>query len=183
MKLDLFNNLFNNVKENNVVKNFIKELSDFLEKKNNNLKQENCLYQVIEIDGDGVYLQNVNNNKVCRETDIKKELLDKIGNDTILSYKNGEYVIEEEMTKEFFDSLVDIKEYKKIQEDFIKESNILEIDSNTKYKIQKFGKDYKILQYGNEGENTIKVPNALIPFFANENTELYYKNGKFNRNV
>lgn len=71
MNLDLFNNLINNVKENNIVQSFIKELSNYLEKQNNKLlneeysrkdngilKQENCLYQVVEMDVDGVYLQN-----------------------------------------------------------------------------------------------------------------------------
>ena len=33
MKLELFNNLINNTKENNVVKSFIKELSDIIEEK------------------------------------------------------------------------------------------------------------------------------------------------------
>ena len=89
MNLDLFNNLVNNVKENNIVQSFIKELSNYLEKQNNKLlneeynrkdnrkdngtlKQENCLYQVVEIDVDGVYLQNVENNNVSKEMDISK---------------------------------------------------------------------------------------------------------------
>ena len=33
LKLELFNNLINNTKENNVVKSFIKELSDIIEEK------------------------------------------------------------------------------------------------------------------------------------------------------
>ena len=41
---------------------------------------------------------------------IPKELLDKIGNDYILRYKNGEYIFEEELTDDFFSGLVDIEE-------------------------------------------------------------------------
>ena len=189
MSLELFDNLLNNIKENKVVQNFIKELSNHLEKENSResnlsgLKQDECLYQVVEISGDGAYLQNVNNNQVYLEKDIPKEILDKVENDTILKYKNGEYVIEEELTQKFFDSLVDITEYKKIQDKFINESNILEFDENTRYKINKKEEDYTILSCENNNEITIKVPNELIPFFANDETILYFKNGKFNRSL
>lgn len=44
------------------------------------------------------------------------------------------------------------------------------------------GKDYSILSYGNN-INTIKVLNALIPFWAKNEEKLYYKNGIFNRNI
>ena len=83
---------WSNKKENNLIQNFIKELSNYLEKANNqlsnrndnnrikinSLKQEECLYQVVEMDVDGAYLQNTNNNRVSKETDISKEVLDKI---------------------------------------------------------------------------------------------------------
>lgn len=91
---------------------FIEELSNYLEKldnklfdnniKNNNLKQENCIYQVVEMGTDGAYLQNTNNNKISKETDISKEVLDKIGNDSVLIYKNGKYIVEEELTRQIF---------------------------------------------------------------------------------
>ncbi len=45
------------------------------------------------------------------------------------------------------------------------------------------GKDHCILSYGNNEVNTIKVPNALIPFWAKNEEKLYYKNGIFNRNI
>ncbi len=112
MNLDLFNNLFNNVKKNNIVQNFIKELSNYLIKENNklcnetdnltncsSLKQENCLYQVVGMDVDGAYLQNVNNNRVSKETDISNEVLSKIGNDSVLRFKDGKYIYEEELTR------------------------------------------------------------------------------------
>lgn len=197
MNLDLFNNLLSNKKENNLIQNFIKELSNYLEKANNqlsnrndnnrikinSLKQEECLYQVVEMDVDGAYLQNTNNNRVSKETDISKEVLDKIGNDSVLRYKDGKYIYEEELTQKFFDNLVGIKEYKSIQDEFIEESNILEIDPDTKFKIESREDNYCLLSYENEGKNTIKVPNELIPFWAKDGENLYYKDGKFNRNV
>lgn len=112
LNLDLFNNILNNVKQNNVVQNFIKELTNYLEKADNgisndsleisSLKQEDCLYQVVDMDTDGAYLQNINNGRVSKETDLSKEILDKIGNDHILRYQKGEYMIEEELTREIF---------------------------------------------------------------------------------
>lgn len=195
MDLELFNNILNKAKENNFVQNFINELSNHLEETNqlasnqdnnlqaNSLKEENCLYQVVEIDSDGAYLQNINDNKICEEKDIPKDILNKIENDTILRYKDGEYIIEEEMTQKFFDSLVGIKEYKDIQESFIRESSILELDSDTRYKVKEFEENDTILIYGNDEKNIIKVPNELIPFFTNSETILYYKDGKFEREV
>ncbi len=186
MNLDLINNLFNNAKNNQFVKNFIRELSGVLQKPNkninqNNLKQEDVLYQVVEMDLDGAYLYNTNNNIISKETDISKDFLDEIGNDTVLRYKNGEYIIEEELTQKFMNSLVDIKEYKEIQDKFLKESNILQNGENTRYKIEERKSDYSILSFGENNESTIKVPNALIPFWANSNDNLYFQNGKFNR--
>ena len=198
MNLDLFNNLVNNVKENNIVQSFIKELSNYLEKQNNKLlneeynrkdnrkdngtlKQENCLYQVVEIDVDGVYLQNVENNNVSKEMDISKEILNKLGNDSVLRFKDGSYIYEEELTKQFYDSLIDVKKYMNIQDNFVKESNILEIDSDTRYKIELSKDNYCLLSYENNGKSTIEVPKELIPFWAKNGDELYYNNGKFNR--
>ena len=192
MNLNVFNNLLNNTKENNIVQNFIKELSNHLKKgdnqlsnensiKENNLKEENCLYQVVEMDTDGAYLQNTNNNRVSKETDIPQELLDKIGNDSVLRYKDENYIYEEELTQKFLDNLVDIKEYKKIQENFAKESNIQELAQTTNYEIESRSDNYSLLSYTDKEKHTIKVPNELIPFWSKEGDGLYYKNGKFNR--
>ena len=48
---------------------------------------------------DGAYLQNINDNRVHKETDISKEVLEKIGNDSVLRYKDGNYIYEEELTR------------------------------------------------------------------------------------
>ena len=145
------------------------------------LFRSDCLYQVVDMGTDGVYLQNVNNNKISYETDISKEILNEIGNDTVLRYQESKYIIEEELTQNFLNNLVGIKEYQEIQDNFIKESNILENNSDTKYKIEKKEKDYCVLSYGTDEKYTIKVPKELIPFWANSGEILYYENGEFNR--
>ena len=191
MNLDMFNDLINKVKENDLVQNFITELSNHLEKNDNKqddknekqldmYREENCLYQVVDFSANGVYLQNTRNNKTFEETNLPQELKDKIGTDYILRYKNGEYIYEEKMTEEFMNSMIGIQEYQKIQENFIKESNINEIDSDTRFKIISRENDYTILEYNN---NKIQAPNALIPFFADNTSILYYKDGKFEKDV
>lgn len=192
MNLDLFNNLVNSIKENNIIQSFIKELSNYLEKENDKilneehnskatLKQENCLYQVVEMDIDGAYLQNTANNRISKETDISREILNKIDNDSVLRFKDGSYIYEEELTKKFYNSLIDVKKYKNIQDKFVKESKILENDPDTRYKIELDEDNYYLLSYEDKGKNTIEAPKELVPFWAKNGDKLYYKNGKFNR--
>ena len=121
MNFEIFNNLINSTKENNIAQNFIKELSSYLQSKDegrensqlqkNNIQKEglrveDCLYQVVDRSKNGVFLQNLNSNKVFEETNISKELLDKIGNDYILRYKEGKYIFEEKLTDDFFNGLM-----------------------------------------------------------------------------
>lgn len=197
MNLDLFNEVINKVKESDFVQNFITELSNHLEKNekgvnelenqqsnsNERYREEEGLYQVVDFSSNGVFLQNTNNNVVFEENNLTKDIMDKIGNDFILRYKDGKYIIEKELTDDFMNNMVGIQEYKKIQEEFIKKTNILEIDQNTRYNIQSRNKEYTILNYGENGNNIIKVPNELIPYFANEKMTLYYKDGKFEKYI
>lgn len=197
MDLDVFQDLINKVKDSDLVQNFITELSNHLEKTNskegnkmtnnekvselNNHREENCLYQVVDFSSDGVFLQNTNNNAIFEEKNMPKELMDKISNDYILRYKDGNYVIEEELTDDFMNSMVGVQEYKRIQENFEKESNILKIDPNTHYNVSSRDEDFTVLSYGENSKNTIEVPNELLPYFVNEQTVLSYKNGKFEK--
>ena len=195
MSLDIFNDLINKVKDSDFINNFINELSDYLKntnvkgenqvnnEQNSNLdiyREENCLYQVVDFSSNGVFLQNTNNDKIFEEIDISQELLDKIGNDYILRYKDGKYVVEEELTEDFMNSMVGIKEYRKIQENFEKESNILELSSNTKFNVESRNNNYTVLTYGEE-KNNIEVPNVLVPYFTTKGNILIYKSGKFKR--
>ncbi len=195
MNLDFFNDLFNKVKESDFVQKFTEELSNYLEKvneegrgqlavqeNNKNLdtyREENALYQVVDFSSNGVFLQNTNTDVTFEETDIPQDILDKIGNDYILRYTGGKYVVEQELTEDFMNSMIGIQEYRKIQEQFEKESNILHIDANTKFNVLSRDSDYTMLSYGEK--DTIKVPNALVPFFTNEKSVLVYKNGKFEK--
>ncbi len=205
MNLNIFDNRLDNKKDENFLTSFLENVSDCLkivnekvfnkldnnkdvlnklpEKKVSELKEEGTLYQVVELLPDGAYIQNINTNKVYLEKDISKDTLNKAINDTILRYKNGQYIVEEELTQKFFDNLVDIKEYKNLQQEFIKSSNILENDANTLYKIKEYQKDYTILSYDTKIEKTLKVPNSLIPFFAKYYSDsiLVFKDGEFKR--
>ena len=205
MNLNIFDNRLDNKKDENFLTSFLENISDCLkivnekvfnkldnnkdalnklpEKKVSELKEEGTLYQVVEMLPDGAYIQNINTNKIYLEKDISKDTLNKVINDTILRYKNGQYIVEEELTQKFFDNLVDIKEYKNLQQEFIKSSNILENDANTLYKIKKYQKDYTILSYDTKIEKTLKVPNSLIPFFAKYYSDsiLVFKDGEFKR--
>lgn len=145
----------------------------------NILREENALYQVVDIGIDGVYLQNTNNDRIFKEVNIPEEIKDVIGNDYILRYKEGKYFIEDDLTDNFFENLVDINEYKEIQENFIKNTNILEIDANTRFNVVSREDNYTILNYGDNENNIIKVPNVLVPYFLENETVLYYNNGKF----
>ena len=138
MKLEIFNKIANDIKENNLVENFMQELSKHIENSkekeqintmnngeinNNNEvekesaleqqesleqnREENCLYQVVDFSAKGIFLLN-KNTKIFEETEISQELKGQIQNDSILRYKNGEYVYEEELTEEFFNNLEDI---------------------------------------------------------------------------
>ena len=186
----------NKVKESDIVQNFMTELTNYLEKtnekgdsqlnkqENNRLdtyREENCLYQVVDFSSDGVFLQNTNNQVVFEEADMPQEIMDKIGNDYVLRYRDGKYVIEEELTDDFMNSMVGIQEYKKIQEEFEKKSNILNIDANTKYEVISRESDYTMLRYGEENKDILKVPNALIPYFTKEQSILQYQDGKFEK--
>lgn len=195
MNLGLFNELINTAKESNFVQNFINELSNYIkntdrkasnnmcnETQVNDLKEEDTLYQVVDIGLDAVFLRNTKNDKVFEETNIPKELQAILENDYILRYKDGEYIFEEELTDDFFYSLVSVKEYKEIQDKFIKESNILEIDSNARYNVISREGDYSILSEKSKN-NTIKVPNVLLPYFIDDGTVLKYDNGKFIQDI
>ena len=155
MKLDFFCDL----KSNSLIKEFIEELSNYLENTNkqkgelimnefnneqNKYREENCLYQVVDFSANGVFLKNTNNNVIFEETNLPKELLGKLGNDYILRYVNGKYLYDEKLTDKFFNKLVSISEYKKIQDEFMQNSNILQNSTDTKYSVELQEEEYTI---------------------------------------
>ena len=95
--------------DNDITKQIMKKVEDCAEvlanEQNEELKkyrQEGAIYQVVDHSSKGEFLQNKDNNVIFEETTLSEELMDKISNDYILSYKNGEYVYEEELTDDFF---------------------------------------------------------------------------------
>lgn len=179
---------FKEIKEKfskNDTKEFIDELSNYLNTRENNIEVEEGLYQVIEFTGDSMHLQNVDTNIAFEEKNIPNEIKEKISNDFILNYKNGNYSINQELTDKFLDSMVGIKEFRDIKKKFLENSGIKDIPANETFKIlsQKEDENSIILYYGENMSNTIEVHNALVPFFINKETILTfnYESGKFEK--
>lgn len=176
MNLDFFNDLKNNI-EKNSTKKFMNELSDFLNKS----EIEEGLYQVVDFGNNSVFLKNTETNKIFEEKNLPEEIKNKISNDYVLKYENGEYSMEQALTDKFMESMVSIRDFRRIKDDFLENSGIKEIPENEKFKILTKDDNFTVLCYG-EGElNRLEVPNALIPFFANTDKILKFncETGKF----
>ena len=91
MNLDLANDLFNNLKESKFVKNFIKELSDYLKNKNN-LKCENQEIPIIEdiLSKNNFTTGNKNSIRWKLNDVILKYAQKNLSNDVIYFVKNNE---------------------------------------------------------------------------------------------
>lgn len=184
MGLDLFNNIFNKTKESNFIQNFIEELKNYLEsseKMEINKEDKGEIYQVVDFSKNGVYLKSAENDEIFEEKNIPNETLDKIGNDYILRFKQGKYIVDEELTDDFMNSLVDVREYVKIKEEFKNNSNILQNNPNTIYSVQEHNTENTIVCYGINNEKTMNIPNALVPYFTVKGNQLMYRDGKFER--
>ena len=197
MNLDIINSLINNAKDSQLIENFTKEVSNYLLKEldgkensklqedNTNLidlREEGCLYQVVDKSLNGVYLQNTKNNKVFEETDIPQDIQDEIDSDYILRYQDGTYIVEEELTEEFFNSMLSTKEYEEMRDSFL-EDNHIRIEEETRFSIAYREEDNTVLNYENNKNKQLEVPNALLPFFIYDDTILCYKNGKFEKEM
>ena len=188
MKLNFLEEIKNNLDDK--VENFIKELSEQLNNSKektqnevkvrvNDLREEDCLYYVIDSDLETVYLQNLNNNIKFEEKDLPLEIRKEVFTDCILRYKNGEYIWDKEMTDKFMDTLVSAGEFSKIKEEFSQETQIEKNTPNTLYNVMSHNDEYTMLSYEHNGSKTIKVPNVLMPFGVDDKKVYIYKNGKF----
>ena len=131
MNIDFFKDLENRFQGTEVRKfadNFIDELTEHLEdffekvdsrrgKENNqeeklkNFREEGELYQVVDLSSKGAFLQNMRTNRIFEETNIPESLKNIISNDYILSYKDGTYIWEEELTDKFYEGLINVREF------------------------------------------------------------------------
>ena len=195
MDFNLFPSLQKNGKEKeNVASSLITALSNALDNKeeikemttaepemeNTAYLRENGLYQVIDFSSKGVWLQDTRSGKTFEENKLPKDFLNTITNDSILCYQNGAYSLEKEITEDFLNSLVDIGTLKKIQENFQKESGILQLDTTTKFQVEQRKEETTIVSFAN-GAKTLEVPNALVPYFTEVGDIVTYQNGTFKR--
>ena len=116
MNLDFFREVKNDL-GNSEVKGFLNELSAYM----NNLKEkifkqkdqrEEGLYYVLNGNPDKVYLTKFNSKKVFEEKDLPEEIKKSVSEGVILRYKDGEYIIDEELTEKNFEGLLNIDKYK-----------------------------------------------------------------------
>lgn len=201
MNLEFFRDLKNNPKGDAKMDEFINELSNSLKNdsgvskenmvidaqksKKSILDREEGLYYVVEENTDFVYLQNTNTDEIFKETNLPEGVRQKIMEGYMLRFHDGEYYIDEEETEKYENSLVDVREYTRIKQDFLETSGILENDANTRYRVlsQNNEEDYTILAFENNGTKEIKVPNALLPYVVNSKKVFYFENRKFKTNV
>ena len=108
--------MHNNLSNNNEIKEFMQELSDYM----NNLKEKitkpkeirkEGLYYVLNANPDKIYLTKFNSKKVFEEADLPKEIKNTVSEGFILRYRNGEYTVDEELTEKNFEGLLNIDEY------------------------------------------------------------------------
>ncbi len=151
----------------------------------NYLRQEDCLYYVVDANLETAYLQNLNIDVTFEEMDLPQELKGKIFTDCFLRYKNGEYIWEKKLTDDLFQNFISNSEYKKIQEEFIKESKIEENNPDIRYKVFSYNeeKETTTLYYEDNEIKEIEVPNKLLPHRVYEWKILYYEDGKFRTDI
>lgn len=145
------------------------------------LRQEDCLYYVVDGNLETAYLKNLNIDVIFEEVDLPEELKGKIWKDDFLIYKNGEYSLQRELTDALFKSFISISEYEKIREEFIETSKIEEINPDIRYRVLSYNeeKETTTLYYEDNGIKEIEVPNKLLPLRVYEWKILYYKDGGF----
>ena len=115
MNLDLIKDIKNDL-ENSNVKDFLNELSGYM----NNLKEkiskqendrEEGLYYVLNANPNKIYLTKFNSKKVFEATDMPQKIKNTVSEGFILRYRNGEYIVDEELTEKNFEGLLNIDKY------------------------------------------------------------------------
>lgn len=144
----------------------------------NHMKQyrtENDLYVVVEKCLNSAYLQNINTNIVFEETSFSDDVFNLLHNDVVVSFKDGKYVYEDEITREWMNSFISIDEHNETLQQLMAEPNFSKIDfENTIFSITSRDNNYTILSYGENQKDILKVPNKLISYWVDDNSILYY---------
>lgn len=152
-----------------------KELANIQTSKLQKYRKEDHLYVVIERNLHSAYLQDVDTNVVFEEVNFSDDVFNSLYNDVVVRYKDDKYVVDEKITNEWFDSFISIDEHKKALAELLSDPNFSKIDfKNTSFNILSRGKSHTLLSYGENNENTLKVPNKLISYWVNDDSILYY---------
>ena len=80
-------------------------LSKVQENELDGYRREGGIYQVIDNDKICIFLLDKETGKVFQETKFSDKLYDILGTDFIIRFENGEYIYDEKLTDEFFNSL------------------------------------------------------------------------------
>ena len=82
-----------------------KTLSKLQEKELESYRKEGGIYQVIDNDKVCITLLDKETEKVFGEVKFSEELFNLLATDYIVRFENGEYIYDEKLTDEFFNSL------------------------------------------------------------------------------
>ena len=163
----------------NAISKKLKEASkEIVNLQENHMKQyrtENDLYVVVEKCLNSAYLQNINTNIVFEETSFSDDVFNLLHNDVVVSFKDGKYVYEDEITRDWMNSFISIDEHNEVLQKLMAEPNFSKIDfENTIFSIISRENNYTLLSYGESQKNILKVPNKLISYWVDDNSILYY---------
>lgn len=227
MNLDLVNDLFNNLKENKFVQNFMKELSNYLEKNlsNNNfssnswidlskddltifdtkittkfrdemlVERNNILQNYAKnINGtdDIFYIYSINSNNKnsynlynCRTNDIVTKSIDNLPNGSklgsILSYKSGSFILDNETTEMLENEIISMIKDKIIeQNEFLSnnriEGHIYEVGEKSSGRVWLY--DLNSVTGGGDGIEEVEFSAELYDRI-DENDRVIFRDGEY----
>ena len=152
-----------------------KEIVNLQENHMKQYRTENDLYVVVEKCLNSAYLQNINTNIVFEETYFSDDVFNLLHNDIVVSFKDGKYVYEDEITRDWMNSFISIDEHNEALQELMAEPNFSKIDfENTIFSITSRDNNYTLLSYGESQKYILKVPNKLISYWVDDNSILYY---------
>lgn len=228
MNLDLVNDLFNNLKENKFVQNFMKELSNYLEKNlsNNNfssnswidlsnddltifdtkittkfrdemlVERNNILQNYAKnINGtdDIFYIYSINSNNKnsynlynCRTNDIVTKSIDNLPNGSklgsILSYKSGSFILDNETTEMLENEIISMIKDKIIEQNYFLANNrieghIYEVGEKSSGRVCLY--DLNSVNGSSDAIEEIEFPAELYDR-VDENDRVVFRDGEYN---